>query len=247
MATAIVDLRPLPGGADAAAEQASSPPYNARKRRVELVYVPKHFAETDRGILQGLIRDYGFGILVTARSGEAPFATHLPFVLAAEEGANGTLRAHMARANPHWRALDGNTEALCIFQGPHAYISPNWYDPEVDAVPTWNYAVVHAYGVPRIVDEPAAVRAQQAELVAAYEAGMPEPWTMERRPAGYIDAMLKGIVAFEVPIARLEGKFKLNQNHPPANRKGAIAGLRRAGDPLAAAVADLMAARERGE
>jgi len=208
------------------------------------MYVPPHFAEDDRETLFELIRRYDFALLLTVVDG-APLGSHLPFMLDAGRGENGTLLAHMARANPHWRSFDGRAEALVVFQGPHAYVSPGWYDPANNAVPTWNYAVVHAYGTPRIIDDPAAVRAQQERMVAHYEAGMPEPWRLDSQPADYVAAMLNGIVAFEIPVRRLEGKFKLNQNHPPANRTGAIAGLRARGDPLDLATAALMDARAR--
>lgn len=207
------------------------------------MFIPAAFAETDHAALVELIRRYDFGLLVTVMDG-APFGSHLPFLIDPERGSQGTLLAHMARANPQWRSFDGKAEALAVFQGPHAYISPGWYDPANNAVPTWNYAVVHAYGVPRIVDDPDAVRAQQERMVAHYEAGMARPWRLDSQPESYVEAMLKGIVAFEIPIARLEGKFKLNQNHPEGNRRGAIAGLQATGDPVAAAVAALMQARE---
>jgi len=211
------------------------------------MYVPKPFAETDRETLFDLIEAHPFGLLVTAADG-APVGSHIPFVLDRAAGEHGTLQAHVARGNPQWRGFDGKTDVLCVFQGPHAYISPGWYDPANPAVPTWNYAVVHAYGVPRIVEDPAHLRAQQQALVARFEAGRGEPWTIDSQGADYVDGMLKGIVAFEIPVSRLEGKFKLNQNHPEGNRRGAIVGLRsEAGDPDSLAIAALMAAREGGD
>ncbi len=208
------------------------------------MYIPAPFAETDRAVLHDLIEAHGFGVLVSVDEAGAPVASHIPFVLDRASGDNGTLQAHLARANPQWRGFDAGAEILSIFEGPHAYISPRWYDPADYAVPTWNYAVVHAYGVPKIVEEAGVVRAQQEALVARYE-DTSEPWRLDSQREQYIDVMLKGIVAFEIPIARLEGKFKLNQNHPTANRAGAIRGLREeAGDPPSLAVADLMAARE---
>jgi len=210
------------------------------------MYVPKPFAETDRDTLFDLIEAHSFGLLVTAEDG-VPVASHIPFVLDRAAGEFGTLQAHVARANPQWRAFDGEREVLCVFSGPHAYISPGWYDPANSAVPTWNYAVVHAYGVPRIVEDIAHVRGQQEALVARFEAGRAEPWSMASQSPSYIEGMLKGIVAFEIPVARLEGKFKLNQNHPEGNRRGAIRGLRaEAGDPDSLAIAALMAARGSG-
>jgi transcriptional regulator len=210
------------------------------------MYVPEPFAETDRDTLFDLIEANAFGLLVTVEDG-VPVASHIPLILDRAGGEHGTLLAHVGRANPQWRGFDGKTEVLSVFQGPHAYISPGWYDPANPAVPTWNYAVVHAYGVPRIVEDPAHVRAQQEALVARFEAGRDEPWSLDSQKADYVEGMLKGIVAFEIPVARLEGKFKLNQNHPEGNRRGAIRGLRaEAGDPDSLAIAALMAAREGG-
>ena len=210
------------------------------------MYIPEPFAETDRETLFALIEAHPFGLLISASDG-ALAGSHIPFVLDRASGAHGTLQAHLARANPQWRAFEGETEVLCVFAGPHAYISPGWYPPGANAVPTWNYAVVHAYGVPRIVDDPNRVRAQQAALVETFEAARAAPWALDDQPERYVAGMLKGIVAFEIPIARLEGKSKLSQNHPEANRRGAITGLRAeaADDPLSQAIARLMAARER--
>ncbi|MCZ6863619.1 MAG: FMN-binding negative transcriptional regulator [Alphaproteobacteria bacterium] len=207
------------------------------------MYIPAPFAETDNSVLHDLIDAYGFGILISLDECGAPVASHIPFELDRASGDNGTLQAHLARANPQWRGFNAGNEILCIFEGPHAYISPRWYDPANNAVPTWNYVVVHAYGVPKIVEDTEKVRAQQEALVARHEEAVIEPWRLDNQPQNYIESMLKGIVAFEIPIARIEGKFKLNQNHPAANRAGAISGLRKeAGDPLSLAVADLMAA-----
>ena len=210
------------------------------------MHVPPHFAERDPAVLHDLIRRYDFGLLVTVVDG-APFASHLPFLLETGRGTHGTLIAHMARANPQWRSFAPGMQALVVFQGPHAYISPRWYDPARNAVPTWNYAVAHAYGTPSIVSEPAAVRAILDRLVATHEGDGEDAWRIDSQPERYVGGMMQGIVAFEICIDRLEGKFKLNQNHPPANRHGAIAGLRAGGDPLAGEVAALMAAREDGE
>lgn len=207
------------------------------------MFIAPHFAETDHAPLHELIRAHSFGLLLTVADGR-PFGSHLPFIFDAERGPHGTLIAHMARSNPQWRGFDGAAEVLAVFQGPHAYVSPSWYDPTVNAVPTWNYAVVHAYGVPKIVEDPERVRAMLDRLVAQHEAGFDTPWSLASQPEAYLAAMQKGIVAFDIPIARLEGKFKLNQNHGEANRRGAIAGLKRAGDPLSVQVAALMEARE---
>jgi len=209
------------------------------------MYIPRSFAETDRAVLFDFIEANPFGLLLTVEDG-VPVGSHIPFVLDQASGADGALQAHLARANPQWRGFDGRTQVLCVFVGPHAYVSPSWYTPETPAVPTWNYAVVHAYGVPSVIDDPVRLRAQQEALVDRFEADRAAPWSMASQDASYIGGMLEGIVAFEIPVARLEGKFKLNQNIPQANRRGAMAGLRgEATDPGSLAVAELMAARER--
>jgi len=200
------------------------------------MYVPEVFALDDRAAIAALIRDHDFGLLVTAPGGQA-MVSHLPFLYDAERGANGTLLAHMARENPQWRdfarlAEEGGA-ALAVFQGPHAYISPTWYGDAGPAVPTWNYLAVHAYGLPRVIDEAAAVRALLERLVATHEVGRTPPWSLESQKPGYLDAMQRGIVAFEIPVARLEAKAKLNQNRPAAARLGAAAALEAEGGEVA--------------
>lgn len=202
------------------------------------MYVPEHFAENSVEALHRHIGRFGFATLVSDVGG-APFAAHLPLLLDPACGPHGTLLGHMARPNPQWQGFDGTRPALAIFHGPHAYVSPSWY-PAERAVPTWNYTVVHAYGAPRLVEDAAIVRRMMEDLVAANEAGRENPWSMDRPGARYIDGMLKGIAAFEIPVDRIEGKFKLNQNHPEPNRAGAIAGLRAEGYEDATAIADMM-------
>ena len=209
------------------------------------MYVPSHFAEDDPAILHGLIRDYSFGLLVSVIDG-APFASHLPFLLDSEAGPHGTLVAHMARANPHWRAFAEGAESMVVFQGPHAYITPSWYAPG-NNVPTWNYVAIHAYGVARVIDDPAATRAVPERLTALHEAGFADPWRLDDQDPRFIDGMLQGIVAFEIPIARLEGKAKLSQNKTAADRAGVIAALAATGRADDQALAKMMAAREGDE
>ena len=200
------------------------------------MFVPKHFEIADRWEIAGIIEKYSFGILVSDTEGEL-MATHIPFLLRRDDsGAPQTLAGHMARANPHWRAFDGNREAMVIFQGPHAYISPSWY-PAKEKVPTWNYVAVHAYGTPTIIESPDAVRALLAEMVSTFESGFATPWPLNGQPEAYLDRMQQGVVAFDIPIRRLDAKAKLNQNHTAENRAGAIEGLRerRTEDDLAIA------------
>jgi transcriptional regulator len=198
------------------------------------VYIPTAFRREDRPALFDFIDRHGFGTLVTVIDG-APFATHLPFLL---DRGRGVLLGHVARANPHWRALDGSAESLVIFQGPHGYVSPSWY-ATAPAVPTWNYAAVHVYGTPRLMEDETHLLDLLARLVRKYEAHRPQPWAMEL-PADYQQKMVRAIVGFEVPVARIEGKFKLSQNRPAEDRRNVIETLR-AGDADAQALAEFMA------
>lgn len=209
------------------------------------MYVPRPFAEADVPTLHGFMAQYGFATLVTNHDG-APFASHLPLLIDRDVGEYGALIGHMSRANPQWRGFGARTEALAIFHGPHAYISPSWYESQ-QVVPTWNYAAVHAYGEPRIVEDHAAVLALLERLVAENESAGPAPWRIDSQTVAFRDSQMRGIVAFEIPIARLEGNFKLNQNKPEADRRGAAAGLRRTGDALALEVARMMEAGDDGE
>jgi len=181
------------------------------------MYVPQHFRVDDLRVIHDVVEQHAFGVLVTADGQGAPFATHLPFVLQRGEGAFGTLYAHMARANPHWQAFAGGVEALAIFQGEHGYVSPSWYE-NPESVPTWNYIAVHAYGVPRVIEDDAGMQRVLDALVSIYESPRPEPWSAAELPVEYLTRMRRAIVAFEMPIARIEGKFKLSQNRPPVDR-----------------------------
>jgi transcriptional regulator len=201
------------------------------------MYIPAAFRETHPDVLHALIREHSFATLVSQVDGQL-FATHLPFLLDPARGPNGTLRGHMARANPHWHSFSEGEPALVIFQGPHAYISPSWYLAE-QAVPTWNYSAVHAYGTPSVVSDWNAVRRLLEDTVATFEANLPEQWSTSRAGEDYIANMGKAIVAFEIPIARLEGKRKLSQNRP-ADVESAAAGLRAHGGATGQVVADQM-------
>jgi len=149
----------------------------------------------------------------------------------------------MARANPQWHALDSAQEVLIIFQGPHAYISPSWYEVEL-SVPTWNYAAVHAYGLPRLVEEQAALYDLLKTLIQTHEAHFEKPWPFQL-PGEYLQKMMQGIVGFEIHITRLEGKFKLSQNRTASEREKVIAALQNCPDTLSAGVAELMRNREK--
>ena len=199
------------------------------------MYIPKAFREDDINTLHKLMREYGFATLITQHEG-VPFATHLPFILDAQRGPNGTLLAHMARANPQWHHFASAQDVLVIFQGPHAYISPSWYEVEL-SVPTWNYAVVHAYGLPRLIEDQVKLYNLLKSLIHTHEAHFEKPWPFNL-PDDYLQKMMHGIVGFEIEISRLEGKFKLSQNRTEAERENVIAALQESRDTLA--VAELM-------
>jgi transcriptional regulator len=203
------------------------------------VYIPEANRETRPEVLHRIIRENSFATLVTGGGGEL-VASHLPFLLEPERGAQGTLVGHMARANGQWQSFREGEEVLAIFQGAHAYISPSWYAAEM-SVPTWNYVAVHAYGVPRLIEESAALRRLLAALVPVYEAGLPKPWSLDGLPEEFVERLARAIVGFEIPITRLEGKLKLSQNRSREDRESVVAALREYGDAGGIAVAALMA------
>jgi transcriptional regulator len=201
------------------------------------MYLPNSFRADDRDQLHGLMREYNFATLITQHEG-APFATHLPFMLDVERGPHGTLLAHMARANPQWRDFSAGGEALVIFQGPHAYISPSWYESH-PSVPTWNYAVVHAYGIARPIEDHDTLYRMLEALVDTHEASFAQPWRMEL-PGDYMDKMMRAVVGFEIEITRLEGKLKLSQNRSEHDQRRVVEMLASSADPLSVEVAAMM-------
>ena len=200
------------------------------------MYVPAAFAETDLTALHDFIERHSFGLLVS-QAGGLPFASHLPFLLEREAGPCGALVGHMARANPQWREAAGQA-VLAVFSGPHAYVSPTWYEAG-QVVPTWNYVAVHAYGRVRVVEDEAALLDIVRRSVEVYERNMPRPWSFEGSGA-YAERRLAHIVGFRVEVERIEGKWKLNQNHPAERRRKVIRALTERGDENALAVAALM-------
>lgn len=200
------------------------------------MYIPKTFEVTDISTLHEFIKTYSFGTLVTV-AGEQPIATRLPLILDRARGRQGTLLGHVARANPQWRSFDGARQALVMFDGPHAYVSPSWYATS-PAVPTWNYATVHVHGIPRPIHDAQQLSALVDRLVGIYEAAMPQPWP-GTLPADFKAAMLKAIVGFAIEIDRIEGKFKMGQNRPVEDRIGTVARLEGSPDPAARALAEL--------
>ena len=185
------------------------------------MYTPKHFHETRIELLHGLIRAYPFAAVVTRGSGGLA-ANHLPFEL-----VDGVLHGHVARGNE--LAQQDGAEVLLIFQGPDGYISPNWYPSKHETgreVPTWNYAVVHVHGRLNVIDDAAWLRRLLETLTDHHEAVQPQPWKVGDAPEDHVEKSLRAIVGLEIGIDRIEGKFKLSQNHPARNRAGVIAGLR---------------------
>lgn len=204
------------------------------------MYVPSAFEESDPAILQAFLKRHGFATLVSAGE-HGPVASHLPLLLDPDVGPQGTLLGHMARANPHWRDVRG--ESLAVFQGPHAYVSPSWYETE-GTVPTWNYTVVHIYGSFQIIEDDRELLDVLKRSVAAYENHREKPWVFDENGPN-VKSLLRSIVGFRIAISRVEGKFKLSQNHPEARRERVIRGLSNEDGSEARAVAELMAARER--
>jgi transcriptional regulator len=200
-------------------------------------YVPSHFRAADEQALREFMRVHDFATIVS-NSADGLVASHLP-VLVRSAGATLVIAGHMARANPHWRLMDGATPALAIFHGPHGYVSPTWYET-APAVPTWNYGVVHAHGSPVANEDAAFVRGVLEELVRRYEGSRENGWRPDRLPADFYDRMQRGIVGFELPVATLDGKFKLGQNRSVEDRRRTIAGLENSGSPEAARLAEFM-------
>ena len=203
------------------------------------MYMPKHFVETRAEVLHGLMRDYPFATVV-ANATDGLVANHLPF-----EMVDGVLHGHVARGNELVR-MDG-AEVLLVFRGPDGYISPNWYQTKHETgreVPTWNYAVVHVHGRLKVVDDAAWLRRLLDTLTDHHEAGQPQPWKVGDAPEDHIEKSLKAIVGLEIAIERLEGKFKLSQNHPARNRAGVVAGLRERDDDGDVELAALMTRQE---
>ncbi len=202
------------------------------------MYVPNYFQGPEQPAVFDFIESHSFGLIVSGTGGEL-CATHLPLLLRRDVGPHGQLVGHMARANPHWRQMAG-AEVLAIFNGPHAYISPSWYE-EADVVPTWNYLAVHAAGRCEIIDDEEAVMQVVADYVSFYEQSMPRPWQPDAT-TGYNKKLLKQIVAFRVEITRLEAKWKLGQNHSAERRERVANHVQQSDDPAAREIGRLMRA-----
>jgi transcriptional regulator len=206
------------------------------------MYINRDHAFTDLDAMHALMDAHPLGAWVL--QGETGLtANHIPFLLDRSQGPQGTLIGHVARANPVWRTLGAQTPSLVIFQGPDSYITPNWYPGKAEhgkVVPTWDYAVVHAHGVARAVEDPAWLLYMLERLTNRHEAGQPLPWKVKDAPRAYIDKLLRAIVGIEIRIERLEGKLKASQDEAREDRLGTVAGLRRSGNPKADAMANLV-------
>jgi transcriptional regulator len=191
------------------------------------VYVAPHFEETRAELLHGLMRSHPLAAFVTLGASEL-VVSHLPLLFCAADGEFGTLRGHVARANPLWQQLGGPVDAVAIFQGPQAYVSPSWY-PSKQAhgkvVPTWNYAVVHASGRARAIEDPAWLLKHLSELTDEQESRQASPWKVADAPQDFTAQLMQAIVGIEMPVASLRGAWKVSQNRPVADRQGVVAGL----------------------
>ncbi|MGZ8172302.1 MULTISPECIES: FMN-binding negative transcriptional regulator [Methylobacter] len=208
------------------------------------MYIPSQFEQPDIEAMHELIRNRPLATLVTLGSNGID-ANHIPLHLAPTQEPFGVLRGHIARANPLWRDLASDVETLAIFHGPDAYISPSWYATKQEAgkvVPTWNYAVVHAYGFLRIIDDAVWVRAQLEALTQQHEAAFPEPWAVSDAPEDFTGKLIEAVVGIEMVITRLTGKWKISQNQPPQNQRSVIQGLNARGQSEAVAMAALVSA-----
>ena len=206
------------------------------------MYRPDHFRVDDVPQMHALMRARPLAALVSTGP-MGLFATHLPTVLK-DEGPNGVIECHLARGNPHWKELAAGNEALMIFQGAEGYITPNWYPSKAahgKVVPTWNYAVVHAYGRPEVMEDKDWLRRHVSALTAQQERGEALPWAVTDAPDSFVAAMLRGIVGFRFAIARLEGKWKMSQNREMADRAGVVDGLGRRAQGDDAEIAEMVA------
>ena len=206
------------------------------------MYTPKDFVVDDLPILHADMRQNSLATLVTLTP-IGLVATHLPILLDEHRGPYGTILGHVSRANLQWQQSDPATEALLIFTGPETYVTPTWYPAKQQTgrvVPTWNYAAIHAYGIPTFFDDPERLRDIVTRLTNLHEAASPQPWHVSDAPPNFIDSQLKAIVGLEIPISRIEGKRKFNQNRSDEDRTGVIQGLRSLNQPTKSAVADLM-------
>ena len=204
------------------------------------MYRPPVFREDRIDVLHDLIRAHPFATLITVGA-DGPEANHIPFALEpGVDGASGTLRGHVAKPNPVWSESDPEADVLVVFQGSHHYVTPSWYPSKAEhgkVVPTWNYVIVHARGPMLAIQDDDWLRAHLNALTSQQETGRDMPWAVDDAPAEYVEKMMGGIVGLEIPIARLEGKWKMSQNRNVADRAGVVDGLIAESTEAAAGVA----------
>ena len=206
------------------------------------MYLPKHFAEPSVEVMHDLIRAHPLSTLITMTA-DGIEANHIPLLLSAQPGPFGTLYGHVARANPLWQEYQKDCEILAVFSGPNAYISPTWYATKKEhgkVVPTWNYAVTHAYGTLRVIDDAEWLRSHLTALTAKNEANLPTPWAVEDAPHDYTEKMISAVVGIEITITRLIGKWKVSQNQPAQNRETVIQALNTSSEAQAVSMATLI-------
>jgi transcriptional regulator len=196
------------------------------------MYLPKHHEETRIAVMHALVRSHPLGTWVTQQNGDL-MADHVPFLLDESLGDYGMLTAHVARANPVWRSISSDKDSLVIFQGAQTYITPSWYPGKHEhgkVVPTWNYAVVHAHGTPRVIEDREWLLNHVSHLTDTHEANRVQPWKMSDAPMDFIERLVEAIVGIEIPITKLVGKWKVSQNRPEQDKRGVIEGLIKQGD-----------------
>ena len=217
------------------------------------MYQPPHFREDDLVVQHGLIRAHPLGLLISAGE-NGPVANAIPFHLEPSSGAKGRLQAHVARANGQWQYIRDGASVLVVFQGPHAYITPSWYETKRETgkvVPTWNYTIVQVRGPARVIDDAAWIRTQIEALTRDQEGSRAEPWAVGDAPDAFVASQIKGIIGIEIDIAEIDGKWKVSQNRSAADNNGVAAGLEMEAEAGAGAKADAAAmarlVRERGK
>jgi transcriptional regulator len=211
------------------------------------MYNPPLFAESRVEELHAFIRQHPLAAIITGGS-DGLEATHVPMVLHPELSANGVLRCHLARANPHWKSLQAGVQVLAIFQGPEHYISPSWYPSKQEhgkVVPTWNYAVVHVRGHARTFEDPEQLLQHLRTLTDQNEAALETPWSVDDAPPDYIKALAKTIIGIEIAIETIEGKWKVSQNRPAADRRKVVKELLALDSPESVEMAKLVKERDR--
>jgi transcriptional regulator len=211
------------------------------------MYSPQQFEEPRLSVLHDLLRSHPLGTLVVLADNEL-VANHIPFLVNPDKGTNGTLCGHVARPNPVWKMFGNTVEAMVIFQGPESYITPSWYPSkhaDGKAVPTWNYAVVHAYGQPKVIEDGGWLLEHVTQLTKVHEGGQALPWEVSDAPRDFTEQMISRIVGIEIPISKLQGKWKVSQNRKVTDRLGVAAGLESQATERSLAMAELVMQRAR--